>query len=177
MILWNAWTETLWSYTFYFSHGIIVLLSIPTAVVRPIQVLYKGKLRGLLAPFELLVELIRLFQYCVILTLGLDLPLQSLFDSALWGRFVSIIRHLHWGQVAYQLCGFVIVFAVINIILFMIIIRKSTVANLLEKYKNKTKTLSNFEVSSVRTAAMLAVKNMLVIPVSVIYLLHIFNLI
>lgn len=177
MILINAWNGIVWSYTFYFSHGLVVLLSIPVAIVRPIQVLYKGKVRGLFAPFELIAELLRLLQYCVILTFGMNFPQWGVFSSAFWKHIFFSLGQLHWAQVLYGFVGFAIVFAVINIILFMVILRKSTVSIFMEKYRNKTKSLEQFEVSTVRTAAMLAVKNVLVIPVSVIFMFHILNLI
>ena len=176
MIVLNAWNEMIWSFTFYFSFGLVVLLSIPVAIVRPIQVLYKGKLRGFFSLVELLVELLRLLQYGVILTYGMGFPLREVFGSTFWRQVLSRLEQLQWAHVLYQFVGFAIVFAVINILLFLIILRKSTVAVVMEKCKNKTKSFTHFDVSTVRTAAMLAVKNVFVIPVSVIYMFHILGL-
>jgi hypothetical protein len=81
------------------------------------------------------------------------------------------IQQLSLVQFVWDFIGFVVVFGIYNAILFAIL-RKPT----MEMIMNKT-NIRRFEVTSVKTAIMLAYKNLLLIPVSMIYLFNILHII
>jgi hypothetical protein len=147
-------------------------LSLPIAVVRTYQALYQKELkRSTLISTEILVELLRVVQYVLFIAYGTHTPYGSLFLAETWKTMFAGVRQLEWVPFLWDLIGFIFIFGFYNAILFAIL-RPSIVKRLM----NKT-GIRRFEVSAVRNAAMLAYKNLFLIPVSIIYLFYMLNII
>jgi hypothetical protein len=117
------------------------------------------------------VELTRVIQYILAIAIGTHTTISSLFSSGLWQDMFSGINQITVPDVIWEAVGFVIIFAIYNVILFRIL-KKSTVAAFM-----KRANITHFEVASFQTAMILAYKNLFLIPVSMIYLFNILKLI
>jgi hypothetical protein len=84
---------------------------------------------------------------------------------------LSGVRELERGPFLWDLLGFMVVFGIYNAVLFAIL-RPSLVQKAMDKFG-----VIRLEVGTARTAAMLAYKNLFLIPVSMIYLFKIMNII
>ncbi|MCC3373550.1 hypothetical protein [Cohnella sp. REN36] len=159
------------SYAFYFASVLCFGISLPITVVRTYQALYQKEIkRSVLVSTEIAVELLRIVQYILFIAYGTNTPLGSLFSPGSWKTMFAGIRQLDWIPFLWDLLGFIVVFGLYNALLFAIL-KPSIVQKLMDHVGIK-----RFEVSAVRTAAMLAYKNLFLIPVSMIYLFKILNL-
>lgn len=160
------------SYALYFSAFLAFLLSLPITAVRTYQALYRKEIKkSVLASTEITVELLRIVQYILFIAYGTNTSIGNLFTAEAWRTMFAGIRQLEAGPFVLDLIGYIAVFGIYNAILFALL-RKSTV----QKAMDKT-NIKRFDVSAVRTAAMLAFKNLFLIPVSFIYLFYILNII
>jgi hypothetical protein len=144
---------------------------LPITAVRTYQALYKNEINKVVLTWtEIAVELLRIVQYILYIAYGTNTPISMLLTGSAWGTMFVGVRQLSLMPFVWDLIGFIVVFGIYNVILFAIL-RKPVV----EKWMDKTK-IRSFEVTSVRTAIMLAYKNLLLIPVSMIYLFDILQI-
>lgn len=173
MFLVHAFQQLFEAYGTYFSNAILFIISIPIAIVRTYQVLYMHRMGKMWhAVTEIAVELARLLQYILVLAKGTDTALRSLFSSgSAWGEMFAGIRLLHIPDAIWEFVGFIVVFALYNALLYALFL-KSPVAALMNKWN-----FNRFELTSMPSALMVAYKNVLLIPVSVIYIFQILRFI
>jgi hypothetical protein len=173
LFLVHAFQQLIEAYGMYFSYAILFLISIPIAIVRTYQVLYKHRMGKMWhAVTEIAVELARLVQYIIVLAKGTDTAIRSLFSSgSAWGAMFAGIRLLHISDAVWEFVGFIVVFTLYNAVLYALF-HKSFVAALMNKWN-----INPFEVNTMQSAVMVAFKNMLLIPVSVIYIFQILRFI
>lgn len=159
------------SHVFYFSFAPGFSISFPIAAVRTYQALYQKKWGGAsLMAAEIVVELLRIVQLGLFLAHGTHTTFGSLFSAETWKEVLAGVRQLEMVPFWRDLLGYTVVFGLYNAILFAIL-RPSNVQKMMDKAG-----IRRFEVSAVRNAAMLACKNLFLIPVSVIYLFMILNI-
>ncbi|MBT2215712.1 hypothetical protein KK120_07745 [Virgibacillus dakarensis] len=159
-----------WSNEFYFTFIVVSLLSIPISIMRCLQVFKKGKTKyyGLI---EILVWLFRTLQYSLIVFIGNDISVENLFSKNEWNNIFQGLSHINPNQLIGDLVGYCIIFGIYNLILYMVI-RKKWVKKIFKKVFNH-----NSSLNSIYLAIILGIKNLFLIPVSVIYLLNILKII
>ncbi|MCM3718089.1 hypothetical protein [Fictibacillus phosphorivorans] len=160
-----------WSNAFYFSIPILFLLSIPHAIMRFFQVAKKIR-TNYYGVLELFVWLSRLLQYSLIVFIGNDRPVGHLFLKQEWTNIFQGFNLIDSNQLIWGLVGYCIIFGIYNIILHLVI-RKNWTIRLYEKVFHSN--TSNKE--AVHSATILVFKNLFLIPVSIIYLLKLFQFI
>jgi hypothetical protein len=112
----------------------------------------------------------RIVQYVLFIAYGTNTSIGKLFSVDTWKTMFAGVRQLSFIPFVWDLIGFIIVFGIYNALLFTIL-RKPVVEMIMSKTN-----IRRFEVKTVRTAIMLAYKNLLLIPVSMIYLFHILQI-
>lgn len=171
MFLDSAWRFFGSSHALYFSSLAIFSISLPIAAVRAYQVLYRKNMKkSVLASTETVVELFRIVQYVLYLALGTGTPVSQLTEAVGWRTLFEGIRQLEWMPFLTDLLGYVIVFGLYNAVLFLIL-RKPVIQAIM-----RAASIRRFEESAVRSAILLAYKNLFLIPVSIIYLFYLLKL-
>jgi hypothetical protein len=133
--------------------------------------LYKNEIKKtVLISTEITVELMRIVQYVLFIAYGTNTSIGKLFSVDTWKTMFAGVRQLSFIPFVWDLIGFIIVFGIYNALLFTIL-RKPVVEMIMSKTN-----IRRFEVKTVRTAIMLAYKNLLLIPVSMIYLFDILQI-
>ncbi len=170
LFLVTAFQTLISSYVVYFSFVLCLSISVPIAFVRTYQALYKNRIKKTaLISTEIAVESLRIVQYILYIAYGTNTSVGALFSAGTWKTMFAGVRQLEWMPLVWDLIGYLIVFGIYNVLLFAIL-RKSTVQQLMAKIN-----IRRFELSAVRTAIVLAYKNLFLIPVSIIYLFYILN--
>ncbi|MDF2814037.1 MAG: hypothetical protein K0Q81_237 [Paenibacillus sp.] len=154
------------AYSYYFSHTVLYLISIPIAVVRTLLSLYKSQFRAIVhGAIEVIVELVRLIQYTAIVMIGTGTSVSDLLSSiSAWGQMFAGIHLVHKSEVIWEVTGFVIVLSIYKLFLFIIV--RTTITFALHDTLNGTR----FDGPTLQNAILLAFKNLFLIPVAVIYL-------
>lgn len=155
---------------FYFTFIVIFLLSIPITIMRCYQVLTKGKTK-FNTFYEILVWLFRIIQYSLIIFISNDIPVRSLFSENNWNHIFQNLHHIHLEQLFWDFVGYGLIFGIYNLLIYTVI-RKKWIAIVLKKmYDNETNT------DLIHQVIVIGIKNLFLIPVSVIYLLSILKII
>jgi len=160
----------IWSNEFYFTFIVISLLSIPIAFMRCYQVLNKDKTKSY-SFFEIFVWLFRILQYSLIVFIGNDLQLGNLFSGNEWNNIFQDLNHINLQQLIWDFVGYCIIFGIYNLGIHTVI-REKWITSVFKK-------VFNYESNSatIRLAIILGIKNLFLIPISVIYLLSILTII
>lgn len=157
-----------WSNTFYYTFPVLFLLSIPVVIIRYYQITNKKLLNFQL--IEVFVWLFRLLQYALIIFLGNNLLIKHLFSKQIWNIVFQRLTHVDAQELIRNIIGFCIIFGICNLILYLVI-NKNWSARLIQKMFDHT------NVDLFYPAITLGIKNLFLIPVSVIYLFAILNII
>jgi hypothetical protein len=160
------------SYVFYFSSIILLGISVIIGGGRCYQTLYKEKVKTWLYYLvEAIVQIIRIIQYIFIISLGTDMPISAITSTELWDKIFLSLYEMTFPEIIWDFVGFVIVFGIYNLIIHMVF-TKHSIAGFMKKSK-----ISNFSVESTQLAIILVYKNLLLIPVSFIYILIVLKII
>ncbi|MFK7696105.1 hypothetical protein [Paenibacillus sp. HJGM_3] len=173
MFLIEAVQQFIEAFSTYFSYMLLFLISVPIAIVRSYQTLFRERLtKWWQFALEVVVEAVRLVQYVIVLAKGTDIALSSLLESgSAWGEMFAGIRMLRQSEAIWEFIGFLIIFLLYNAVL-KAVFRQSFVAALMSKF-----SWSRFEAPAMQAAALIAIKNLFLIPVSVIYIFQILHFI
>ncbi|WP_127586983.1 hypothetical protein [Paenibacillus koleovorans] len=165
MFLVDAFQQLSAAFGYYFAHSVLVWLSLPIALVRVLQIAYRSRVPTPAAiTTEFAVELTRLFQYILALSIGTAVSLSRLSSSSsAWGEMFAGIRLVKWESLPWDIAGFLVVFALFNAALTLLF-RYGKVGELLQRLK-----LPRHRIGITKQALLLGIKNLLLIPVSVIY--------
>src|SRR5690606_38007059 len=120
---------------------------------------------------EIFVWLFRFLQYVLIVFIGNDIPVRNLPSKHEWNNIFQSLHHINSQQLIWDLVGYGIIFGIYNLVLYTVI-RKKWTATLYKKMFNRSSNLDSFHL-----AIILGIKNLFLIPVSVIYLLTILKII
>lgn len=155
-----------WSNKFYFTHHLLLLLSIPLSITRFYQVINKRSIKyyGLL---EIGVWLFRLLQYSLIVFIGNDLSMENIFSKHEWSNIIQGFHFIDSDQLIWDLIGYAIIFGMYNILLLLVISKKWT----------KKAFPHHTHRETIHSAIILGFNNLFLIPVGVIYLLNIIKII
>jgi hypothetical protein len=160
------------SYVFYFSSIILLGISVIIAVGRCYQALFKDKIKKVwYYLIEAMVQIIRIIQYVFIISLGTHTPTSAFTSTELWDKIFLSLYEMTFPEIIWDFIGFVIVFGIYNLILHMVF-SESSIADAMKK-----REISKFSVESTKLAIILGYKNMMLIPVSFIYILIILKII
>ena len=161
----------LWSYEFYFSSLLFVGISILTAAVRVFQALYREKLgKPTHYLIEFLVGILRFAQYVLFVCIGTSTSIHDILSVNLWDKIFLALNKITFPEIIWSIAGFIIIFGIYNLILY-VIFKKAAIEYLMNKYR-----ITKFPLPSIQQALLLGFKNLLLIPVSVIYLLNLLNI-
>lgn len=159
-----------WSNEFYFTFIVILLLSIPIALMRCYQVLNKNKTKSY-PFFEILVWLFRILQYSLIVFIGNDIQVENLYSGSERNNIFQDLNHINLRQLIWDFVGYCSIFGIYNLVIYTFI-REKWITSVLKKvfyYESNS--------AAIRLAIILGIKNLFLIPVSVIYLLRILTII
>jgi len=153
-----------WAYALYFTHWRVWVLSIAVAALRVDQVVRSSQ--GVAG--EVLVEALRIVQIVLAIAASKSLPLSALASGAAWKPRDA--ASLSARDVVLGLLGYAVVFGGLNLALYTLVqqdVVLSVVPGVAEGHVDPIQA---------RTAVTLAVKNLIVIPVSVITLFRVLRL-
>jgi hypothetical protein len=160
------------SYVFYFSSLMVIGISIIITVGRCYQALFKDKIKKIwYYLIEAMVQIIRIIQYIFIISIGTNTPISAFTSTRLWDKIFLSLYEMTFPEIIWDFVGFVIVFGIYNLILYKVF-SESSIANAMRK-----REISKFSFESVQLAIILGFKNLLLIPVSFIYILIILKII
>lgn len=159
------------AFAFYFSHPAVWGLSLPVAALRMWQG-YQSAARGL--PYvvaELLVEGGRALQLVLVLAIGAGVSLRQMGSGATWLKILQGAGRIDLQELLWELAGYALVVGLLNLLLIAVL-REATVATLLASLG-----LDALDPLRARQALLLGLKNLFVIPVSVIILVRLLRLV
>lgn len=143
---------------FYYSNFILIFLSLFIIVIRNYQIIKKKN-----SFVELFVFLLRLIQIALIIFIGNELPLNKVFSIQLWEPIFQPLFDIQFHLILWDFVGFGIIFAIYNFIIY--IFTKSVTIIITKIFK------IHGQISTIHTAIIVSLKNVFVIPVSIIYIL------
>ena len=156
----DGWKILLWSHKFYFSFPLLFLLSIPAAIIRSYQAINKNAKH--VRHLEGFVWLFRLVQFAFIIHFVHKIPVDDLFSKQVWHTVTQMdAGHLYRFLHLLHPLGFY------NVIIYFIFHKKWTAKVMKKVWKHP------YQSEPVRLAMITGIKNLLLIPIAVIYLLHI----
>jgi hypothetical protein len=168
----EAFTTLRESYVFYFSSFMLLGISVIIAVGRCYQALYKEKInKWWYYLVEVFVQIIRIIQYVLIISLGTETPTSAFTSTEFWDKIFLSLYEMTFPAILWDFVGFVIVFGIYNLILYMVF-TKHSIAGFMKK-----REITTFSVEASQLAIILTYKNLLLIPVSFIYILIILKII
>ncbi len=156
---------------FYFRHPAVWALSVPVALLRMWQG-YQAAAWSL--PFmaaELLVEGGRILQYVLVLAIGAGKTLRAMGSRDTWIEILQGAGRMTLQAFLWELLGYALVVGLMNL-LFAAVLREANVEALLSSLG-----LDALDPLRARQALLLALKNLLLIPVSVIMLFRMLRLV
>jgi hypothetical protein len=154
------------SYILYFSSLLIISISVIVAIGQCYQVLYKDKIYKVwYYLIEAIVQIIRIIQYVFLICLAMEMPVSAFKSTELWDKIFLSLYDMAFPEIIWDFAGFVIVFALYNLILYMAF-NKASIAEYMKK-----REITKFSVESIQHTLILGYKNLLLIPVSFIYIL------
>jgi hypothetical protein len=160
------------SYVFYFSSLMIIGISLIITVGRCYQALRKDKVKKIwFYLIEAMVQIIRIIQYIFIISLGTNTPTSAFTSTELWDKIFLSLYKMTFPEIIWDFIGFVIVFGIYNLILNLVF-TKNSITGFMEK-----RNITKFTVESTQLAIILVYKNLLLIPVSFIYILIVLKII
>jgi hypothetical protein len=160
------------SYVFYFATIMLLGISIIIASGRCYQELYKDKINAWwYYLMEVIVYIIRIIQYILIISLATDTAIRDFTSTKFWDTIFLSLYGMTVTDIIWEFVGFVIIFGIYNLILNMLF-TKHLIAGFIKK-----RQLTKFSVESVQLAVLLGYKNLLLIPVSFIYILIVLKII
>lgn len=172
MFILEAFNTLRESYVFYFSSYMLLGISVIIAVGQCYQSLYKEKInKWWYYLVEACVQIIRFFQYILILSLATETPTSAFTSTKFWDKIFLSLYEMTFPAFIWEFAGFVIVFGIYNLILY-IVFTKHSIAGFIKK-----REITKFSVESSQLAIILTYKNLLIIPVGFIYMLMILKII
>ncbi|WP_374711667.1 hypothetical protein [Symbiobacterium terraclitae] len=159
------------AFTFYFTHPAVWGLSLPVAALRMWQG-YQPAARG--APYvvaELLVEGGRVLQLALVLAIGGAVSLRQMGSSATWLKILQGAGRMDFQEFVWELVGYALVVGLMNLALAALL-QETHVAALLARLG-----LGALDPLRARQALLLGLKNLFVIPTSVIILFRMLRLV
>jgi hypothetical protein len=160
------------SYVFYFASIMLLGISVITAGGRCYQALYKNRINSwLYYLIEAIIHIIRIFQYMLIISLATDIVIRDFTSTKFWDTIFLSSYGMTVTDIIWEFVGFVIIFGIYNLILNMLV-TKHWIAGFMKK-----RQLTKFSVESVHLGVLLGYKNLLLIPVSFIYILIVLKII
>ncbi|QGQ99640.1 hypothetical protein EHS13_34640 [Paenibacillus psychroresistens] len=160
------------SYVFYFASIMLFGISIITAAGRCYQALYKERINAWwYYLIEIIVQIIRIFQYILIISLSTDTAIRDFNSIGFRDKISLSVYGMTVTDIIWEFVGFAIIFGIYNLILNRLF-TKHMIAGFMKK-----RQLTKFSVESVQLAVLLGYKNLLLIPVSFIYILVVLQII
>jgi hypothetical protein len=117
-----------------------------------------------------MVQVVRVIQYALIISLGTRSPISTFTSNELWDKIFLSLYKMTFPEILWDFFGFIIVFGVYNLVLNMIF-SKPTIESIMKK-----RGISTFSVASLQLTILFGYKNLLLIPVSFIYILIILKI-
>ena len=172
MFILKGFTTLRESYVLYFSSLMLLGISAIIAGVRCYQALYKEKInKWWNYLIEAIVPIIRIIQYVLIISIGTETPTSAFTSTKFWDKIFLSLYEMTFPAILWEFVGFVIVFGLYNLILQMVF-TKHSIAGFMRK-----RGFTKFSVESTQLAVILSFKNLLLIPVSFIYILIVLKII
>jgi len=166
------WQLISWSTAFYFSHPMLIAVAVVPAFIRAVQMLDDKYLSSM--PVEALVGISRVVLVFAIIGVGKSGGLVGMLSGQILAEsFYQASQYTkgYWREIILQLILFAVVFGLINLLIAYV--AKSMISR---DSHSDLKTAGNR--SSRRAKAVLfVIKNVLVIPIGLIYLFRIFRII
>jgi hypothetical protein len=160
------------SYVFYFSSFTLLGISLIIAAGHCLQALYKEKInKWWYVLIEVLVQIFRIIQYVLIISIGKEIPTSAFFSTKLWDQIFLRLYEITFPAILWDFAAFVIVFGIYNLIINMVFTQHS-VAGFMRK-----RQITKFTVEAAQVAVIHSYKNLLLIPVSFIYILIVLKII
>jgi hypothetical protein len=163
-LLANLFAPVKWAYALYFTHWRVWMLSIPVAALRVDQIMRQAQ--GFSG--EVLVEVLRVVQILLAIAASKNLPLSALANGAAWKPRDA--ASLSASGAVLGFLGYAVVFGGLNLALYALVQQYAMLAAV------PGVADGSVDPMRARTAVTLAVKNLIVIPVSVITLLRVLRL-
>jgi hypothetical protein len=155
-----------WSIGFYFSHLLLIAISIIPAAIRMAQMLNKKYLTSPL--LEAITGLSHVVLVFAIIGVGAQVSSEALFSGQalailLYNAFVFAKEH--WGEILVQSAFFGLLFGLLNL-LIAFGIKRVAASDQVERLAG-----AGGDVSALGEATRFVIKNAIVIPLSLVYLL------
>lgn len=156
-----------WSVGFYFSHPLLLAISIIPSTIRMAQILNKRYLTS--HALDAIAGLSRVVLVFAIIAVGTQVSSEALFS----GEAIAVLVYNafmfateHWGEILVQSIFFGLAFGVLNL-LITYAIKRVVAAKQMERL-----AATGRDVPALGEATRFVVKNAIVIPVSLVYLLR-----
>ncbi|RAL26382.1 hypothetical protein [Thermoflavimicrobium daqui] len=120
---------------------------------------------------EVITELTRVVLFLYILAFGRKISLRSIFTTDVWTSLSQDMKKIKWQELAWHLVFFAIFAAIINGIISLI-----TSEPIVLSFIDLTH-ITSFEPEEVKNAIYFVIKNMTIIPWTIVYMAYIFKLI
>jgi hypothetical protein len=160
------------SAAFYFSHLILIAISIIPAAIRATQMLDNKYLSS--HAFEAMAGISRVVLVFAIIGVGAHAGIVGLVSGqALAESFYQAFLYIgvSWPSIIFQVILFGLVFGLINLVIVRVV-RKVSAAKLAQSPE-----AGSSRTTRVGNAVVFVIKNALVIPISMIYLLRVLRMI
>jgi hypothetical protein len=161
-----------WSAAFYFTHFILIAISIVPAAIRAVQMLHNKYLSS--NALEAVAGIARLVLIFAIIGVGVKAGLAGVLSGqALTESIYQSFRYarVNWPSIILQVLLFALLFGLINLLIAYVVKRVST-AKL-----SQSPEAGSSRKTSVGNAVLFVIKNTLVIPIGMIYLLRVVGMI
>jgi hypothetical protein len=164
-VLEDVFAPVRWAYALYVTHWRVWMVSIPVAVLRVDQVIRSSQ--GIAG--EILVESLRVVQILLAIAASKHVAVMALANGAAWKPRDA--ASLSMRAVVLGLVGYAVVFGGLNLAVYGLVHQDAVLAAI------PGVGSGHLDPLRARTAVTLAVKNLIVIPVSVITLLRVVRLV
>jgi hypothetical protein len=161
-----------WSVGFYFSHPLLIAISIIPSIIRMAQMLNKRYLTS--HALDAIAGLSRVVLVFAIIAVGAQVSSEALFSGEalavlLYNAFIFVTEH--WGEILVQSVFFGLAFGLLNL-LIAYAIRRVVASDQMERL-----AATGRDVTALGEATRFVIKNAIVIPVSLVYLLRMLHII
>ena len=162
----------IWSIGFYFSHLLLIAISIIPSAIRMSQMLNKRYLTS--HALDAIAGLSRVVLVFAIIGVGAQVSSEALFSGQalavlLYSSFIFATEH--WGEILVQSVFFGLVFGLLNL-LITFAIKRVVASRHVERLASAGR-----DISALGEAVRFVIKNAIVIPISLAYLLRMLRVI
>jgi len=161
-----------WSTGFYFFHLVLIAISIIPSAIRVAQMLNR---RYLTSPaLEAIAGLSRVVLVFAIISVGAHVSSEALFSgqalTVLWYNAFMFATE-HWEAIIVQVILFSLLFGLLNLLIRRAVTRMAATAYVQRRIGESGDT------SAIQDAVLFLIKNAVIIPVSLVYMLRVLRVI